>query len=85
MGSLTTIGERVALFGNASITPTVGGIALVAASLRMFTSASVPAKGGVLGVDFVEFPTANGYVVGGISLVASRPDCWRCPGPCSTP
>lgn len=60
MNSLTNMGEKAGVY--------TGGIANVAAKLRLYTSDSVPAKDGT---GFVEAPDGNGYAAGGIAISLS--------------
>lgn len=61
MNSLTNKGEQWSLLGNG----TAGSIARLATAIRLYTSASVPTKAGVEGVDFIQLANGGGYTSGG--------------------
>jgi len=67
--SLTNLGEQYMLMGNLTSSPTDGGMARLAAKLKLFDGvSSVPAKDGT---GFVEVANGNGYVTGGVAITDS--------------
>ncbi len=63
--SLTNLGERTCLMGDADSSPTDGAIARIATKVKLFDSTSVPDKDGT---GFVEVANGNGYTTGGQAI-----------------
>jgi len=63
--SLTNLGERSAIMGNAATGPTDGAIARIAAKVKLYDSTSTPDKDGT---GFVEVANGNGYTTGGQAI-----------------
>ena len=64
--NLTNWGEEVMLLGDGAGD---GSVARLAASVRLYTSASVPNKDGT---GFTEVANGNGYTTGGIAIVLAN-------------